>query len=144
MPCGKRRLFYKRFFKIHLSLGHSSFTSQELVMDHFLWWSAPRTRARTQAPLPHRAGSVLFLPRALPSRLAPPTFLLAPPSSFLQPESTEALAFRAPAHCACAASGRLTFPEVGGTRSSLCGRRRGNASPVIFQRRKARLSGLAG
>lgn len=113
-------------------------------MGHFLWWSAPRTRVRTPAPLPLRAGSVLFLPRAPPSRLAPPTFLLAPPSSFLQPPSTEALAFRAPAHCACAASGRLTFPEVGGTRSSLCGRRRGNASPVIFQRRKARLSGLAG
>ena len=50
-------------------------------MDHFLWWSAPRTRARTQAPLPLRAGSVLFLPRAPPSRLAPPTILLAPPSS---------------------------------------------------------------
>ena len=83
-------------------------------MDHFLWWSPPGTRVRNLAEPPLRAGSVLFLPRAPPSRLAPPIFLLAPPSSRLQPPSTEALAFRAPAHCACAASGRFTFPEVGG------------------------------
>ena len=54
--------------KIHLSQGQSSLTSQEMVMDHFLWWSPPGTRVRNLAEPPLRAGSVLFLPRAPPSR----------------------------------------------------------------------------
>lgn len=85
-----------------------------------------RSRARrAETPTP------IFSRARLPHRL--------PPSRVARCDSVP----RAPAHCACAACGRHTLPEVGGVRSSLCGRRRGNASPVIFQRRKARLSVLA-
>ena len=148
MPYGKRRLLYKCY---SLWLKFTSLKGNPRLLLRRWWWiisfggllQAPESgtwRSLHSAP----AAFCFSRARAPPSRLAPPIFLFAPPSSLLQPPSTEALSFRAPAHCACAASGRFTFPEVGGPRSSLCGRRRGNASPVIFQPRKSRLSRLAG